>query len=59
MAHLEVFISLDSIHTSQINAVYVLYDLAARPEYIEYLQNEIKQVFKEDGPWMHWEKTSF
>ncbi|KAF2198223.1 cytochrome P450 monooxygenase-like protein [Delitschia confertaspora ATCC 74209] len=59
LAHLEVVMSLASIHTSQMNAVHVLYDLASLPGYIEVLREEIRQVIKEDGPWMQWDKTSF
>ena len=32
LAHLEVVLSLASIHTLQMNAVHVLYDLVARSE---------------------------
>ncbi|KAL2038431.1 hypothetical protein N7G274_008770 [Stereocaulon virgatum] len=59
LAHLEVVMSLDSIHTSQMNAVHVLYDLVARPEYITPIRDEIREVSKEDGAWMKWEKPSF
>lgn len=59
LAHLEVVMSLASIHTSQMNAVHVLYDLAARRKYIEPIREEIKQVISEDGEWMRWQKTSF
>ncbi|KAF2641486.1 cytochrome P450 monooxygenase-like protein [Massarina eburnea CBS 473.64] len=59
LAHLEVVMSLASIHTSQMNAVHVLYDLAALPGYIENLREEIVQVIKEDGPWSKWDKNSF
>lgn len=56
LAHLEVVISLASIHTSQINAVHVLYDLATYPEYISELREEIKSVISADGGW---KKTSY
>lgn len=59
LAHLEVVMSLASIHTSQMNAVHVLYDLVARPEYITPIRDEIREVSKEDGAWMKWEKPSF
>ncbi|KAF7958294.1 hypothetical protein EAE96_001845 [Botrytis aclada] len=59
LAHLEVIMSLASIHTSQMNAVHVLYDLAAHPGYIQDLRAEIKQIINTDGPWMEWKKTSF
>ena len=59
LAHLEVVMSLASIHTSQMNAVHVLYDLVARPEYMEPIREEINAVSKEDGAWMKWKKSSF
>ncbi|KAL9097267.1 MAG: hypothetical protein Q9165_000694 [Trypethelium subeluteriae] len=59
LAHLEVVMSLASIHTSQMNAVHVLYDLATHPEYIEELRDEIRTVLKEDGKWNSWTKSSF
>ncbi|TGO78591.1 hypothetical protein BELL_0061g00150 [Botrytis elliptica] len=59
LAHLEVVMSLASIHTSQMNAVHVLYDLAAQSEYVEPLRNEILEVIQEDGPWNTWQKTAF
>ena len=59
LAHLEVVMSLASIHTSQMNAVHVLYDLVARLEYFESIRAEIKEISKEDGEWVNWEKSSF
>ncbi|RDL34575.1 Uncharacterized protein BP5553_07703 [Venustampulla echinocandica] len=59
MAHLQVVMSLASIHTSQMNAVHVLYDLASRPEYVEPLREEIIQLIKEEGPWRQWQKPAF
>ena len=59
LAHLEVVMSLASIHTSQMNAVHVLYDIVSRPEYFEVLRDEILKVVEEDGRWMTWEKSSF
>jgi len=59
LAHLEVVLSLASIHTSQMNAVHCLYDLIARPEYIESIKAEIKRVVSEDGGWTDWKKNSF
>lgn len=59
LAHLEVVMSLASIHTSQMNAVHVLYDLVARPEYFEPIRAEIKEISKKDGEWEKWEKSSF
>jgi len=51
--------SLASIHTSQMNAVHVLYDLATNPEYFEPLREEIIQLVREDGDWTNWQKPSF
>ncbi|PLB51301.1 cytochrome P450 [Aspergillus steynii IBT 23096] len=59
LAHLEVVLSLASIHTSQMNAVHVLYDLLAHPEYLDLIRDEIKRVVAEDGPWMQWQKPAF
>ena len=59
LAHLEVVMSLASIHTSQMNAVHVLNDLAARPEYFETLREEIREVALMDGPWSQWHKISY
>lgn len=56
LAHLEVVISLASIHTTQMNAVHVLYDLASRPEEITQLREEIAAVASEEGGW---KKTSY
>lgn len=59
LAHLEVVMSLASIHTSQMNAVHCLYDLLVYPEYLEQIRQEIRDVIKEMGPWMTWEKATF
>ncbi|KAL8719762.1 MAG: hypothetical protein Q9225_003278 [Loekoesia sp. 1 TL-2023] len=56
LAHLEVVISLASIHTSQMSAVHVLYDLATFPDYVEALREEIRNTMKEDGGW---QKSSY
>ena len=59
LAHLEVVMSLASIHTSQMNAVHVLYDLVAQPGYLASIREEIRKVIEEDGEWMTWQKASF
>ncbi len=59
LAHLEVVMSLASIHTSQMNAVHVLYDIVSRPEYMEPIREEIAEVAREEGPWMTWQKSSY
>jgi cytochrome P450 len=56
LAHLEIVVSLASIHTSQMNAVHVLYDLAAHPEYVPALREEILSVANSNGGW---NKTSY
>lgn len=59
LAHLEVVMSLASIHTSQMNAVHCLYDLLAHPEYLAPIRQEICEVVRKQGPWMQWEKAAF
>ncbi|RDL31105.1 uncharacterized protein BP5553_09894 [Venustampulla echinocandica] len=59
LAHLEVILSMVSIHALETNVVQTLYDLGAHPEYIQPLREEILQVIKENGPWMQWKKTAF
>ena len=56
LAHLEIVISLASMHTSQMNAVHVLYDLALHPEHIEPIRDEIRAVAAEENGW---QKSSF
>jgi cytochrome P450 len=56
LAHLEIVISLASIHTSQMNAVHVLYDLAAHPQYLSALREEILEAANTPGGW---NKTSY
>lgn len=56
LAHLEIVISLAAIHTSQMNAVHVLYDLVSNPGYIEQIREEIEEVAQETGGW---QKTSY
>lgn len=56
LAHLEIVISLAAIHTSQMNAVHVLYDLAAHPEYIDEIREEIRHAACDEGGW---QKTSY
>ncbi|MCJ1330545.1 hypothetical protein MMC10_007230 [Thelotrema lepadinum] len=57
LAHLEIVISLAAIHTSQMNAVHVLYDLAARPSYIDDLRDEIQSVASSTPA--GWTKSSY
>ena len=54
LAHLMIIVSLASIHTTQMNAVHCLYDLAANPQYLQPLLDEIEEVGKEG-----WHKSSY
>jgi len=56
LAHLELVISLASIHTTQMAVVHVLYDLCEHPEFLPELRDEIEEVLAQDG---EWKKTSF
>lgn len=56
LAHLEIVVSLASIHTSQMNAVHAMYDLATHPEYVEPLREEIREAARANGGW---NKTSY
>ena len=51
----QVGLALAAIHTTSNLITNVVYDLAAYPEYIEPLREEIKAVLAEDGSLM---KTS-
>lgn len=41
--------SMAAIHTTSMAATAAIYDLAAYPEYIQPLRDEIEQVIAEDG----------
>ncbi|KAL8941827.1 MAG: hypothetical protein Q9216_002027 [Gyalolechia sp. 2 TL-2023] len=56
LAHLEIVISLAAIHTSQMNAVHVLYDLCAHSECLEEIRQEIREASQKEGGW---QKTSY
>ena len=49
ISRLTLAISLAAVHTSQAATVHVLYDLAERPEYVDELRNEIRNVASENG----------
>lgn len=49
MARAQIGLSLAAIHTTSNLVTNVLYDLAAYPEYIQPLRDEIKTVMEEDG----------
>jgi len=42
-------VSFAAIHTTTSAICQILYDLAARPEYLQPLRDEIDQVIQEDG----------
>ncbi|KAK2753894.1 hypothetical protein FQN54_007253 [Arachnomyces sp. PD_36] len=48
-AEMQLLIGLAGIHTTTLTCTQALFDLAARPEYIEPLREEAKQVMKETG----------
>ena len=48
-AHMQLLISLASIHTTSMCCTHVLYDLAFRPEYLEPLRQEIDEAFASEG----------
>ncbi|KAK3937790.1 cytochrome P450 [Diplogelasinospora grovesii] len=50
MAFLQLTLSMAAIHTTSMTATHILYDIAAHPEIISDLRDEIKTVLKEtDG----------
>lgn len=48
-ASAQLFLSVAAIFTSSTLLTHAVYDLAARPEYIELLRDEILRVHQEDG----------
>ena len=51
LAHRELIMGLASVHTTTMAAAHFLYDLCARPEYLQPLREEIISVLDEDGGW--------
>ncbi|KAL9615808.1 MAG: hypothetical protein Q9160_009241 [Pyrenula sp. 1 TL-2023] len=52
-AHYQLIASMAAIHTTSLTGSHILYDLAARPEYLEPLRRELSQARKEEGvPWL-------
>ncbi|OBT83123.1 hypothetical protein VE02_08061 [Pseudogymnoascus sp. 03VT05] len=49
LANSQMSLSFAAIHTSSMALSQVVFDLAARPEYIKGLREEIKEVLAEDG----------
>lgn len=49
LADFQLMLSMAAIHTTTISVVTVMYELAARPEYIEGLREEMIAMIEEDG----------
>lgn len=49
LADFQLLLSMAALHTTTITLVAVLYDIAARPEYIESLREEMISMIQEDG----------
>ncbi|PLB40143.1 cytochrome P450 [Aspergillus candidus] len=49
LAHRQLLLSLASIHTTGMATTHTLYDLAANPEYIAEMREEVENVLIEDG----------
>lgn len=48
-AELQLLIGLAGIHTTTLTCTHVLFDLAARPEYIAPLRHEVREVMAATG----------
>ena len=52
-AHVQLTASMAAIHTTTLTVSNILYDLAARPEYVEPLRAELEAVLKDEPvPWL-------
>jgi ent-kaurene oxidase len=51
LVHRLLVLALASVHTTSMTAAQTLFDLIARPEYIEPLREEILQALAKDGGW--------
>ncbi|KAI8628807.1 cytochrome P450 [Xylariaceae sp. FL1651] len=49
LANLQMLTATAAIHTTRLTIIHALYDLAARPEYIEPLRREIAEVLKDSN----------
>ncbi|KAI0386473.1 putative cytochrome P450 [Hypomontagnella monticulosa] len=49
LANLQMLTATAAIHTTRLAIIHTLYDLAARPEYVEPLRDEILQVTKDSN----------
>lgn len=47
LANLQMLTATAAIHTTRLAIIHALYDLAARPEYVEPLRNEVLEVTKD------------
>lgn len=54
LAHYEILLALASIHTTLLREVNVLYDIMAKPEYVDILRKEIDQEVEKG-----WKKSSY
>ncbi|OJD36815.1 cytochrome p450 [Diplodia corticola] len=55
VVYAQLLLSVVAIHTTSLTITTLLYDLAANPEYVGLLREEIVGVLREDGGW---KKTS-
>ncbi|KAL8685502.1 MAG: hypothetical protein Q9224_005790, partial [Gallowayella concinna] len=56
LAHMQLMLALAAIHTSQSSAVDILFDLAAHPDDLDQIREEIREAASEsDG----WQKASY
>lgn len=51
LARRQLLLTLASIHTTTMAVTHALFDLAAMPEYLAPLREEIDQVLEEEGGW--------
>ena len=51
LAHRQLITFLGAAHTSTMAGTHACYDLAAMPEYVEPLRDEISGLLNEDGGW--------
>ena len=49
LVNLQMLTATAAIHTTRLAIIHVLYDLAARPEYIKPLREEVLEVMNESG----------
>ncbi|KAK5637322.1 hypothetical protein RRF57_013034 [Xylaria bambusicola] len=51
LAHIQLLLSLASIHTTTMAIAHAIYDICAHPEYFEPLRAELESVTREDQGW--------